>query len=85
MPTPRRCSSGSVAELEARIESSLQEIVSACHGHATERWLANPADVPIDGIVLLDAPQELEPQGQRLSDGRVAARRAGAGAWRPCR
>ena len=60
-------------ELEARIESSLQEIVSACHEHATDVWLANPADVAIDGIVLLDAPQSPTPaSGQRLPDGRVA-------------
>jgi alpha-mannosidase len=64
------------AELETLIASLLDDVVGG------GRWLANPADVPIDEVVVLGAPRadatrDLAPDfgdhGQTLSDGRVAA------------
>jgi alpha-mannosidase len=60
-------------ELDTRIEALLQEIVARCPEHGNDVWLANAADVPIDGIVLVDLdPLPPDEVGQRLSDGRTA-------------
>ena len=56
-------------ELEARIAGLLAEI--APQG----RSLANPADAPVDGVVVLDAADDIEGDvtgGQRLADGQLA-------------
>ena len=58
------------AELEARIASLLADTVGP------GRWLANPADAPIDEVVVLDAgtADDAGDHGQVLSDGRIAVR-----------
>ncbi len=52
-------------DLEARIAGLLAEI--APQG----RSLANPADVPVDGVVVLEATHDID-GGQRLTDGSLA-------------
>ncbi len=58
------------AELEARIASLLVDAVGP------GRWLANPADAPIDEVVVLGVGTagDSGDRGQVLSDGRVAVR-----------
>ena len=55
-------------DLEARIAGLLAEL--APQG----RSLANPADVPVDGVVVLDGGSTTIDGGQRLADGQLGGR-----------
>jgi alpha-mannosidase len=64
------------AELETRIDALLTEIASPGLTDSPTTWLANRADTPIDGVIIVDLPDGRRDTpvagGQVLSDGRFA-------------